>query len=190
MRPSVRAYIYSSHHKNPQLFFSSSASSWYVCWFSFFTWMFHQNEPSYVFAWRMLKRQGIWAGRTFFVLLLVLAVRSAAAARSPVLAAKARKQGRYSVLDFHAAGDGKTDDAPVTASVTHSPWFWTFMLLCQISDQVFVLLFTIMERRSWRHGKQLAATAARLSWSSLEDGHSCWAKSGFRGPASRPSPYR
>ncbi|XP_024313988.1 probable polygalacturonase At1g80170 [Brachypodium distachyon] len=71
----------------------------------------------------MLKRQGIWAGRTFFVLLLVLAVRSAAAARSPVLAAKARKQGRYSVLDFHAAGDGKTDDAPVTASVTHSPCF-------------------------------------------------------------------
>ncbi|PNT70050.1 hypothetical protein BRADI_2g04520v3 [Brachypodium distachyon] len=88
----------------------------------------------------MLKRQGIWAGRTFFVLLLVLAVRSAAAARSPVLAAKARKQGRYSVLDFHAAGDGKTDDAPAfleawqtacsdgSSPVLVIPGGWTFLL--------------------------------------------------------------
>jgi hypothetical protein len=58
-------------------------------------------------------KQMAGAERIFFFVLLLLVIPSA------VRSAAAGQQGkRYSVLDFHAAGDGTTDDAKVTAAST------------------------------------------------------------------------
>ena len=79
------------------------------------------------------------------------------------------QQRVYNVLDFHAAGDGKTDDAKVTVAQPHE-----FLIQVTAFAWLEFLSPSLSKRRSWRHGKRLAATGgASRSWPSPEKGCSC-----------------
>lgn len=100
----------------------------------------------------------------FVTLLLVLATRPA----------QCHQQQSYDVVrNFHAAADGKTDDAKVNAkknalllASTSTPSIPAFLL-------GLVTIVAAKTRRSWRHGRRRAATRPGQSWSSREDGRSC-----------------
>lgn len=99
----------------------------------------------------------------FVTLLLVLATRPA----------QCHQQSYDVVRNFHAAADGKTDDAKVNAkknalllASTSTPSIPAFLL-------GLVTIVAAKTRRSWRHGRRRAATRPGQSWSSREDGRSC-----------------
>ena len=141
--------------------------------YDYFFW--RSNQPCFI----MMKTTAV---RHTFIMLLVLAIQSAQC-----------HQHKYNVVNFHAAADGKTDDSQVTAANAN------FFLKVATTPKKFALLLVFLislsvvfaaKRHSWRHGRRLAAIRPGQSWSYREEGHSCWARSHFRVPASHRSPYR